>query len=208
MVNTYNISISKREATKVLGYSGIDIPLAEDVKDYSAYGTPVFMPIYLGNENTGNITYVKGGITFSIEGLKLLCATVEVSHTRNIIKTSIEGADETVKEFVGNGDYNLTIKAILGADLYVKQGASPQKANLLYPAQMVKQINDICLAPVAIPIVHKLLYQLGIYDIVVESFSFPSTPGRENIQVVEITALSDKTFVLKEKDAEANILNA
>jgi hypothetical protein len=207
MIIVHNILsyINKLEAIKILGYDAIEVVDADDVTEYSAYGTPIFMPIHLGDSSKSN-----GLIEWNaraVNQLKLLCCVVDISQTRNIVKTEIQGRDGTVKEFISNGDYQINIKGILSNDVYTPNRTKPTKGNRKYPIDAVAHLNEICKAPTAIPIEHRLLYELGIYDIVIESFSFPATPGRTNIQTFELNCISDRTFLLEENENQ-KVLNA
>ena len=64
--------------------------------------------------------------------MKILCAVIEISNTRNIVKTEIQGRDGTVKEFINNGDYQISIKGILSNDVYTPNGQAPTKGNNKY----------------------------------------------------------------------------
>ena len=44
---------------------------------------------------------------------------MEISNTRNIVKTDIQGRDGSVKEFINNGDYQISIKGILSNDVFI-----------------------------------------------------------------------------------------
>lgn len=202
MIVTYDIpsDMSKSEALKILGYDNIKVVDEDDVAEYSAYGTPIFMPINLGDSSKSNkLIQWNGG---AVNQMKLLCCVVDISQTRNIVKTEIQGRDGTVKEFIANGDYHVTIKGILSNDVYSPSRTITQKADKKYPIEAVAHLNDICKAPTAIPIENRVLYELGIYDIVIESFSLPSTAGRTNIQAFELNCVSDRTFLLEEKETD------
>lgn len=207
MSNKYQISSNKSEALKTLGYQGIEVVDADEVQDISAYGKPIFMSLYLGDEGLDEISYTLKGQTFAVSGMKLICCVVDISNTRNIVKTTIQGRNGTVKEFINNGDYIVNIKGILGNDVFGLAENGYQKANNKYPTEAVRNLHEICKIPATIPVVHPLLYELGIYDLVIESFSFPATPGKENIQTFELNCVSDTTFVLQEKENET-ILNS
>lgn len=185
-----------------MGYDNIEVKEADEVKEYSAYGTPIFMPIQFDD-----VKYKNDGVNHTINGIKLLCAVMEISNTRNIVKTDIQGRDGSVKEFINNGDYQISIKGILTNDVYTPDGSQPTKGNNKYPMDAVAHLNTICLAPCAIQVTNSLLYELGIYDLVIEDFSFPATVGKENMQAFQLNCLSDTTFVLKEKETEKLLRN-
>lgn len=195
MIITYNIPVSKQEALHIMGYDNIEVKDIENVKEFSAYGTPIFMPIRIED-----VRYKKDGVIHKINGIKLLCAVMEISNTRNIVKTDIQGRDGSVKEFINNGDYQISIKGILSNDVYTPDGTVPSKGNNKYPMDAVAHLNTICTAPCAIHVTNSLLYTLGIYDLVIEDFSFPATQGKENIQAFQLNCLSDTTFILQEKE--------
>ena len=151
---------------------------------FSQLGTPVFdsfrvLPgAYLDND----------GIEISYEGFEAQTALFEVSMTKNIVTTAINGRNGTVKEYVSDGDYVINIK-----------GAIVDKDGL-YPELEMQKLADICRVPEQINIVSGFLNNFFITHAVITDYNFPQSEGMRNVQLFSINMISDKPIELQ--DAE------
>jgi len=118
---------------------------------------------------------------------------VEVNQNRNIVTTNIAGLDGSVKEFINNGDYNITIRGFFSSD----------DADV-YPAVDVRTLSAYLKAPVSLKITNLFLNDyFGITDIVPVSYSFHQQEGVRNVQYFTIECLSDIAFEIKETSINA-----
>lgn len=177
----YNAAV--QDLTKEsLGYSGItinDFSTTTDANGVSrqtyaggTFGLPIWMTLELKHKNLGS--------------LLLENAIVEISQARNIVTTSIQGRDGTVKEFISNGDYSLNIKGILFENNWDMPKAKTQK------------LNRFCQVKDTVKIVHEFCNMIGIYDIVIQDFKFPYNP-QINCVLFELNCMSDTPIELKQK---------
>ena len=145
----------------------------------SYLGTPVFGAVVLRYE------------PFNLEiGLRtVLC---EVSMTKNIVKTPMQGVDGTIKEYISDGDYSVTIK-----------GAIVSNDNSL-PEEGIKLLHQLCLVKDDIAVENEFLQLFDIYNIVIESYSFPEQEGYLNMQLFELQCISDKPIQLIIEDETLN----
>ncbi|GAB3194717.1 hypothetical protein ABID22_000130 [Pontibacter aydingkolensis] len=123
----------------------------------------------------------------TVPGDEILLDTVlvEISSSKNIVQTAINGMHGTVKEYISNGDYEVTISGAI-----VSKGKG-------FPAEEVRTLNNILHAPIAIKVESELLSLFSIYNLVVTSDSFPSREGYTNTQLFSFNALSDEPLELK-----------
>jgi len=112
------------------------------------------------------------------EDLLIESAIVEISNTRSIITTAIQGRDGTVKEFISNGDYQVSIRG-----MFALKG-------LDWPRDNVVLLRQYMEAKQAIEVTHDILNSLGIYEIVITDWSLPQT-SFVNIIPFQIQAISD-----------------
>lgn len=111
---------------------------------------------------------------------------IDVSQQKQIIKTNIQGVAGTVKEYISKGDYQITIR-----------GALVSESSLKYPEQEVAQLKEYLEAETAIGIASRFLNDVfDVQTIVVESFSFPQLEGTQNVQLFEVSAVSDDPIEL------------
>jgi hypothetical protein len=151
------------------------------------------------NETDGSYTSVLNNIVFSPdaittdEGLKsgvlIKGCVVDVMATNNIVKTEIAGQNGTVKEYISQGDYSVTIRGFFSTVL-------PD----LYPQQRTNLLNYYCSAPVSLSIVNDFLNSIfKINKIAIESYNIFQQEGVRNVQYFQINAISDNDFVIKEE---------
>lgn len=104
---------------------------------------------------------------------------VQVSQSKKIITTEIQGRDGTVKEYIGMDDYQVNIIGRLNG------------TNGVNPKQQTKQLNDILKAPVPLGITSWWLQLLGIKYIVVKDYNISQAEGSYSTVFFTINALSD-----------------
>lgn len=157
--------------------------LKEGIKGsvYSDFGLPTF-DILTFNELS------IPGVTNKIPQLDLGIALIDINQSKNIVMTSIQGRNGTIKEYVSDGDYVLNIKGVLvgfGQDVY--------------PEDEVRQLRDFLNAPVSIQVSSTILNRWNITDIVVSNFTIRQEEGQRNVVPFEINALSETPFEIKKK---------
>lgn len=143
----------------------------------SRFNTPIFI----------NMALVDPADPFN--RLQLDTVLIELFRAKTIIKTSINGRDGTVKEYISNGDWELIIRGLVADN-------SPQK----YPQEQVATMLDLLNKNEALKVSSHYLNDIYKIDsIVVDSFSFPQRPGFLNTQLFEIRASSDTPIELAPK---------
>jgi hypothetical protein len=128
------------------------------------------------------------------EGLLLINdATVNVSLQKEVVKTALVGRAGTIKEYITDGDYQLSISVgIVAVD---DDGRICDQ----YPERAVAQLREIMERPEALEVSSAFLDLFGISHIVVTGFSAKQMT-HSNRQVIEITALSDTEYVIESND--------
>jgi len=137
------------------------------------YGAPIF-----------KFSEVK--LSTSDTELLLDTAILSISQSKNIVTTTLQGRDGTVKEYISDGDYEISIKGILDSgNMFV------------YPEDLVKQLKSICDVKDNIEIKSPFAEMLGITEAVITGYSFNQVPSGYNVQPYEITLLSDVPLIIK-----------
>jgi hypothetical protein len=144
-------------------------------------GLPMFATI-----DIHDISWQEGDVMNTARGMVLMDPIVEVELNRNIVTTEITGSKRsgTVKEFINNGDYAVTIKGVLASDPFTD-------AAKLYPKADVVHLRKLTEAPVAWPVSGRLMNVFGIKNLVCKRASWRALPGYENLQAYELQCLSD-----------------
>lgn len=105
---------------------------------------------------------------------------VSVIFPRNIVKTEIQGRDGTVKEYIGEGDAQVTFTGVITSI-----------GNGIYPEETISELMRIIKAPVAIPVICTHLQNLGVYSVVFDERTFEQEEGGYSYQTFSISAVSD-----------------
>tara|TARA_R110000868_G_scaffold38092_2_gene133841 strand:+ start:2921 stop:3532 length:612 start_codon:yes stop_codon:yes gene_type:complete len=167
------------------------VPQSDDTIDrVSALGTPVFAPltIFKGSyiQSDGTQVDYDGFEEGDTEFHALDLALIEVSMAKNIIKTAVAGRNGTIKEYISDGDFSVTIRGAL----YTEQ---PNQ----FPLALVQRMKQICSVPDAISVYSPFLDLFSINSLVIESYSFPQIQASYNMQPFEIKCISDSPVEFK-----------
>lgn len=163
-----------------------------DIPDKKSWmGTPVF-DTFIFN---GGFSYVdsKGVIVNVVASYMLDSCLITVNQTKNIIKTQIAGGNGTVKEYIGDGDYEIKIQGMIVG----------KYANIPPPITEKIRIAEILKAPMALPISCNFLDMFNINSVVIEDFEFSQIEGTRNAIGVSISCISDEPFEIQYSDASA-----
>jgi hypothetical protein len=133
---------------------------------HSWLGTPVFSDVQFPQEGE--------------ETIKLETVLIDVSQTKNIVTTAVQGRNGTVKEYISLGDYEVRIR-----------GAIVTERSDAYPYNQTRDFHKLLIQSNLLKVVAEYLRLFDIYSIVVKSFSFPQQEGFQNMQQFEINAISD-----------------
>ncbi|MEG2276679.1 MAG: DUF6046 domain-containing protein [Odoribacter sp.] len=130
----------------------------------------------------------KGGSIFMQDVL------VNVSQSRNIVKTAINGLQGTVKEFVSNGDYVISVACgIVATD-------SSGRIVDEYPEDTVRALVEMCTIPDSIEVSSDFLRDVfGITKMAITSFSL-SQQTYSNRQGIQIEAVSDVDYMIRNEE--------
>lgn len=160
----------------------------QDRELYKSYlGTPVYSDIEF---KTGAYKSDNGIISF--RGLKLQTALITIDQTKNIIETPIQGRNGTVKEYIGLGDYNVTIDGIILG------------TNSAYPLSKVGDLKEMVTAPIAIQVISWFLQLWDINYLVVKGFDIPQEEGSNSLQRFTLNCLSDNPVQLRLLNAKSS----
>ena len=118
-----------------------------------------------------------------------------INQKKNIISTSVQGRNGTVKEYISDGDFNINVKGVLVGDngKYPKLGfASTSIGGVSSVDYLISlfQINK------SLEVQSWFLRQFNIYNIVITDYNFPQNEGEYSVQPFEFNAISDVPFEL------------
>jgi hypothetical protein len=161
-------------------------PDPADETPYRSYlGTPVWSPLeFIGTSGTSkdNSTGV-GGAIGKREGqvwLRIDNCLMTVTQDKIITRTQVPGRRGTVKEYIGEDDFNINIR-----------GSIVSEYPLIYPREEVSLLIEFLRLPKQLPIASEFLQLFDIHSFVVDSYTVAEKLGSRNEVPFEIHALSD-----------------
>jgi len=147
---------------------------------------PALSQSYLGSNVLSNLTLID-----KVTGNKIAVDTAlfNVTQTKHIVTTPIQGRDGTVKEYISMGDYHVTIKGVIAG----VNGFYPKDTKIQNTAT-VTELLQMCTINKAVTITSWFTLMFNINDIVITNFTLGQVEGEYSTQYFEITALSDTPF--------------
>ena len=142
----------------------------------SKLGTPVYSDIIF---QAGSYEGPTQGQTISFPQVQLQAVLMTVDQAKVIIKTEIAGRNGTAKEYIGLSDYQISINGIITGD------------NGVRPTQDISNLKKMLDAPVVIQVASSFLQEMGIDNIVVDSYNLPEMEGGRAYQTFTISCSSD-----------------
>lgn len=116
-------------------------------------------------------------------------ATVTISREKHIVRTTLVGLDGTIKEYICNGDYDISITVGIVA---VQDGQIVDE----YPEEGIRKVRDFLEENKAVEVASVFFDIFGIDRMVLSRFSIKQET-HSNRQVIEIKALSDVDYIIK-----------
>ncbi|HWB93504.1 MAG TPA: DUF6046 domain-containing protein [Puia sp.] len=185
LIRAYNLqNVRVLNDTDNNPYKGqVDITSTQDDELYkSSLGTPVLTNVVL----LGDTYTDQSGKKITFEDITLDTVLLTVQQSKNIVVTEIQGSDTTVKEYIGMGDYQVTINGII---------VGP---NGHFPIDEVNALQQLLKAPIPITVVSRYLQNLDIYSLVIKDFAYDQEPGGYSKQNFSINCMSDAPVELQE----------
>jgi hypothetical protein len=148
----------------------------------SKFGLPVFDDILFEQ-----VKYTSNdGAEVTVFPFSMGTALCEVSQSRNIVATSVAGRNGTVKEYISDGDFMITIRGVL-ASLY--QNVPPKDS--------MNQLLGFCEAPVSFNVTSNFLAYFNVLTLVIKDYKFNQMEGQRNVIGFELSCMSDTPFEIK-----------
>lgn len=146
----------------------------------SELGTPVFIDVTFGDKmNPLEYKDLRTNLDMTLPIITFQAILCSVVFPRNIVKTEIQGRNGTVKEYIGEGDAQISFRGIITG------------TNGNYPAEQVALLRQLVYAPIPVPVISEYLNNLGIDTVVFEDRSFEQEEGGYSYQTFSLNAISD-----------------
>lgn len=114
---------------------------------------------------------------------------------KNIVTTALQGRNGTIKEYISDGDYNISIDA--GISTYTLD--YKEDFDIAYPIDAVAELKKFLSIPEALEVQSDFLEIFGIKSAVVKSFGLQQET-HSNRQSINIQMFSDEPYEIKLKE--------
>jgi len=136
--------------------------------------TQTFVP---DSRNTGQIT---------ANDLVLEVALITATQEKNIVKTSVQGRNGTIKEYVSDGDWQISIRGVIVGELSNKR-----------PSEELKKLDLFRGYNAEIEVIRNFLDDLKVYTVVITNVTYEQREGMRNVYDYTLTCLSETPFEIK-----------
>lgn len=182
---SYPAASSAPQESGLFDFSGVQVISEDEAENpISLLGTPIYMPFktlpgtYKVKENGRVVERRFEGYDFQPTTL------LEITRSKEVVKTKINGRNGTVKEYITLNDYDISIKTLL-----ISETGSP--------LDELQKLKNLCDVPASIPVQGKLFEVLGIFEIVIERDSLAMVEGKRKMIPVSFSCVSDEPVQLK-----------
>lgn len=145
-------------------------------------GTPVVDQLIIKR----NIDSVIGQDQTGDDYLKFDSIVISINQTRNIVKTAIQGRNGTVKEYISDGDFDISINGVITSTYSERT-----------PREELENCYNLFKEPNELVVVSDFLSVFGIQYCVVMNYVFSQVEGSVNQINMDLKLLSDDPIELK-----------
>jgi hypothetical protein len=138
--------------------------------------------------NTNLQDYQKLTFKYNSNEFVFYNALCSISQSKKISTSEIPGRDGTIKEFIGQDDYQITIDGSIDG----KNGSYPDLEVL-----QLKKFLDLADLQNPIQVINTWLNDLGVFNLVIKEYTLEQMAGGYSYQPYSITALSELPIELQ-----------
>lgn len=155
----------------------------------SQFGTPVFDIVSIAAHSYTD----ENGKTVNNAKLELDMAILEVNKPKNIVITKVAGRNGTIKEFMSDDDYHISIRGTLVNPLAYS-----------HPADLIRYFDEVTKTPMELKVESTFLSLFEIFSIVIVDSKVSQREGSRNIVDYELTCISDTPFEILSENENTN----
>lgn len=137
-------------------------------------------------------------VAFEDKKILLEECIISINQEKNIVTTALQGRNGTIKEYISDGDYQISVSAAVSS---YKEKSGNNEASLEYPQDKVQQLVELLQLPETLNIHSDFLEVFGIKSAIVTGFSLEQET-HSNRQAFQIQMLSDLPYEIRLKEDE------
>lgn len=129
---------------------------------------------------------------------------VTVNQEKNIVTTPMQGRDATVKEYISDGDYTISVDAAVCSYIINQNDVTDYQTSQSYPLSELEDVIAMFKIKDALEVQSDFMMLFGIKNIVIKSYAMVQET-HSNRQAFNLQMLSDTPYEIKIKqDASIN----
>ena len=159
-----------------------------DAKESTSYlGTPIYTSLVFKAISGKDLNNIPPDVRQIVsQDLVLTEVLLTINESKNIKRTALNGRDGTVKEYISDGDYSITVN-----------GKIVSEHPNLFPKEDVKSLRSFMTLKQSLEIGNAFLSLFGITNIVVNDYSFHELQGYRNQIEFRLLMWSDTDFKIE-----------
>lgn len=130
--------------------------------------------------------------TIQFEGIRIDTVIMSVSQQKEIVKTKVQGRAGTVKQYISDGDFVVSVSGILtGKSNDSGNNNFTVEGSLAVPEEEIRKFIAICKVPQEMDVVSQFLDFFDISTVVIDEYNFQQKEGSQNEIVFNLRMSSD-----------------
>lgn len=173
--------------------------------DFSFVTIRAFQPLrpkeedftFNGSDYNGVPTLTSLALQYKGKRVELLECIITINQEKNIVSTPMQGRDGTIKEYISDGDYSISIEAAVNNYSEIEETKSKE-----YPIEKLEELIALLKVQDGLEIQSDFLTLFKITSAVIKSYGMVQET-HSNRQSFQIQMLSDTPYEIKlQQDAE------
>jgi len=157
-----------------------------------------------GSNYIGVPTLTSLALQYNNVRVELLECVITVNQEKNIVTTPMQGRDGTVKEYISDGDYSISVDAAVSSYVIDQKGQSDYNDSHAYPLSQLEDVIAMLKIKDSLEVQSDFLRLFEIDNVVVKTYGMVQET-HSNRQAFNIQMLSDSPYEIKiQEDASIN----
>ena len=174
--------------------------------DFTFIGLRVYQPLspdgddlnLKGADYLGVPTLTSLAFNYKGEKIEFEECIITINQEKNIVATPMEGRDGTIKEYISDGDYSISVEAAVCSYIINQKDEADQQASHAYPKEQIEKAIRFLKIKDALEVQSDFLTLYLIKNVVVKSYAMVQET-HSNRQAFTIQMLSDTPYEIKIK---------
>ena len=151
-----------------------------------------------GSDWIGVPTLTSLAIEYKDKRVELYECIITINQEKNIVTTPLQGRDGTIKEYISDGDYAITIDAAVCSYVINQNEDADYTESHSYPVAQLQELISFLKIKDTLKVQSDFLILFGVTDAVVKSYGMVQET-HSNRQSFQIQMLSDTPYEIKIK---------